>query len=272
MPQGGGPRLGDRRVPRGEAGDERVEAVAVDELALGLRGDRLQELAVGLEAGELVGRGLGGPAGLALADGAAVGGGRGRDDAVGAGLLGDVGRRVGAGLAAVGLGVERQVVAAGQGDLEGDLGVVERPVLGVADPDRRARRRASADAASALGRTETSTRPGRRRRASGRSAATSDRGRSRPGPRGGGPSARGRRSGGPRRVPCRTAAPRAPGRSLPAGSRTCDEDHGPRLDVADPAEGLEARPSRPAAAAPRPRSSAVRTHGCSQPSRVSTRR
>ena len=82
--------------------------VAVDDLAAGLRGDRLQELAVGLEPGELVGRGLGGPAGLALADGAAVRGGRGRDDAIGAGLLGDVGGRVGAGLAAVGLGVERQ--------------------------------------------------------------------------------------------------------------------------------------------------------------------
>ena len=65
-----------------------------------------EELPVGLEAGELVGGGLGGPAGLALADGAAVGGGRGRDDAIGAGLLGDVGGRVGAGLAAVGLGVE----------------------------------------------------------------------------------------------------------------------------------------------------------------------
>ena len=50
----------------------------------------LEELAVGLEAGELVGGGLGGPAGFALADGAAVGGGRGGDDAVGPGLLGDV--------------------------------------------------------------------------------------------------------------------------------------------------------------------------------------
>ena len=40
---------------------------------LGLRGDRLQEFAVRLEPGELVGRGLGGPAGLTLADGAAVG-------------------------------------------------------------------------------------------------------------------------------------------------------------------------------------------------------
>ena len=83
-----------------------VEPVAVDDLAAGLRGDRLEEFAVGLEPGELVGGGLGGPAGLALADGAAVGRGRGGEHPIGARLLGDVGRRVGAGLAAVGLGVE----------------------------------------------------------------------------------------------------------------------------------------------------------------------
>ena len=108
VPEGRGPGLGDRGVLRGEAGDERVEAVAVDDLAAGLLRRGLEVVAVGLQPGELVGGGLGGPAGLALADGAAVGGGRGGDDPIGAGLLGDVGGRVGPGLAAVGLGVEGQ--------------------------------------------------------------------------------------------------------------------------------------------------------------------
>ena len=201
--------------------------VAVDDLALGLRGDRLEELAVGLEAGELVGRGLGGPAGLALADGAAVGRGRGGDDPVGAGLLGDVGRRVRAGLAAVGLGVEGQVVAARQGDLERDLGVVERPVLGVADPDREldGRRRrvglgtdGDLDAAGDVADQPADGLPPR--------AIEVALGRVR---RGAGPSARGRRSGGPRRAPCRTAAPPAPARRSPAASRTSARTTAPGL-------------------------------------------
>ena len=80
VPERRSPRLGDRGTARGEAGDERGKAVAVDDLALGLGRDRFQEFAVGLEAGELVGRGLSRPAGLSLADDAPVRRGRGRSN------------------------------------------------------------------------------------------------------------------------------------------------------------------------------------------------
>ena len=67
MPQWGRPRFGNRSATRRETGDERGQAFAVDEFTVRLGGDRLQVFAVGLKMRELVGRGLGGPAGLARA-------------------------------------------------------------------------------------------------------------------------------------------------------------------------------------------------------------
>ena len=233
MPEGRGPGLGDRRVARGEAGDERRRGgrrrrarrsvlAAID----------FEELAVGLEAGELVGRGLGGPAGLALADGAAVGGGggrrrRGRRRAAGSRRSprrcrprGRRARRRASGLS-----------PPGKRDLEA------RPWRCRAAGTRRrgpgrARSTAGADA-SALGRTETSTRPGtsptsqrtvcRQERSRSLSAGSS---RVQPPP----PEVADHQ--GRRRAPCRTAGPPGRGRALPAASRDLGQDHGPRLDVA----------------------------------------
>ena len=236
-----------------------------------LRGDRLQELPVGLEPGELVGGGLGGPAGFALADGAVR---RGRSRS----------RRRDRPRAAWGRTWPRtcrlrarrarrrasELVAAGQRDLEGDLGVVERPVLGVADPDRqvdggrRARRPWDAPA--------TSTRPGTSP-TSQRTVCRHERSRSLS-------VGSSRRRPHRQRSPIRSAATcplpnccaTSAGRSLPAASRTCAEDHGPRLDLADPAERLERAASRPAACCSSSSVFRSRTQGWSQPSRVRTRR
>ncbi len=169
--------------------------------------------------------------------GDAVGCGRRGDDPVGAGLPGDVGGRVGAGLAAVGLGVEGQVAPAGQGDLERDLGVIERAVLGVADAARTSRRRARSRRPSAC--TAISTRPGTSP-TSQRTVCRHERSRS-------------LSAGSARRRPQRQRSPiiraatcplpndwaTSAGRSWPAGSLTSERTDGPRLDVADLAEHPE---------------------------------
>ncbi len=116
VPDRGNPGFLDRGVSGGEAGDECGEAVAVHEFAAGLSGELGEPVAVGLQLGELVGSGLGGPSGLAPADLGAFGTGGLGGYSVGAGFSGDVLGGIGAGLTALGPGVDRERLAAGEGD------------------------------------------------------------------------------------------------------------------------------------------------------------
>jgi hypothetical protein len=62
MPKWRRPGLSNRGIARGEAGDKRTEAIAVDNLTLRLCRDCLEVLAIRFEPREFVGRGLSDPA------------------------------------------------------------------------------------------------------------------------------------------------------------------------------------------------------------------
>src|SRR6059036_2641269 len=73
VPERIGPAFGERDFAIGQAGDERVQAVERQHFAAGLAGEALQQRTIHRQRAEFFGLRLDGPAGVAVADFAAIG-------------------------------------------------------------------------------------------------------------------------------------------------------------------------------------------------------